>query len=49
MKITVVGAGYVGLSNALLLAQKHQVVALVLIEKNPAIKDWKIAHYRQRN
>ena len=53
MKITVIGAGYVGLSNAILLAQHHQVTALdinpnivsSLNSRKAHIKDQEIEDY----
>ena len=53
MKITVVGTGYVGLSNAILFAQNNEVTALEIVEekvnlinqKKSPIVDREIEHY----
>lgn len=42
MKIAVAGTGYVGLSNAMLLAQHHQVVALDVIEAKVELLNSKV-------
>lgn len=57
MNITIVGTGYVGLSNAMLFSQQHQVIALdidenrikLLQQKKSPIQDEMIEEYLLRN
>ncbi|HLR01693.1 MAG TPA: nucleotide sugar dehydrogenase [Virgibacillus sp.] len=57
MKVAVAGTGYVGLSNAVLLAQHNEVIALDILEekvdlindKKSPIEDKDIAHYLEHN
>lgn len=48
MKITVVGVGYVGLSNAILLSQHHDVIALDVNQNVIDLINQKYAHIKDR-
>ncbi len=50
MKIAIAGTGYVGLSNAVLLAQHNEVIAVdIMAEKVELINNKKITYFRCGN